>query len=262
MNKGEKAEIYIKAFLLRQKDMGLTDTIFGRISSLSDDSNLAKLVWRDKFQPYLDKFDYKKIQDKIGIKKSPGASKADVTVNGINYSVKLKNEKPSLINHTARPGFENVCCRIGVKIDKFDDIISEYWKKRQKRTIREDVVSNDIKSPFRKHKKYLSPIINYFIFDGTGGGDSDYKADKVLEIDYKALPKNLKIVDKNKYFDSVWPKLVFSMRGGGKSKRGMPKNYPDCKNSSSIGKWTRQTKEGYKGALSVRVGKQIKYFSN
>lgn len=128
MNKGEKAEIYLKAFLLKEKDKSLRNTIFGKISSLSDDGNLDKLTWKDSFQPLLDNFEFEKIIKNIGIEKSPGKSKADITINNVNYSVKLKKEKPSIINHTTRPGFENVCCRIGLKIDEFDKIISEYWK--------------------------------------------------------------------------------------------------------------------------------------
>ena len=254
MNKGEKAEIYLKAFLLKEKDKSLRNTIFGKISSLSDDGNLETLTWKDSFQSHLDNFEFEKIMKYVGIEKSPGRSKADITINNVNYSVKLKNERPSIINHTTRPGFENVCCRIGLKINEFDTIISEYWQKRLGGIITEDVYNRNPMSPFQSHKNYLLPIINYFVFDGTGSGDSAYKADEVLEVDYSSLPNNLKIINKNDYFDSVWPKLDFSIRGGGASMRGMPKTYPNCKNSASIGKWTRKTKDGYKGALSVRVG--------
>jgi len=49
MNKGEKAEIYLKAFLLKEKDKSLRNTIFGEISSLSDDGNLGTLTHKNIF---------------------------------------------------------------------------------------------------------------------------------------------------------------------------------------------------------------------
>jgi len=254
VNKGEEAEIYLKAFLLKEKEKNLGNTIFGNISSLCDDGNLETLTWKDSFQSHLDNFEFENIRDRIGIKKSPGSSKADITINDVNYSIKLRDERPSIINHTTRPGFENICCRIGLKINEFDSIISEYWQKRLGGVITEDVYNRNPMSPFQSHKNYLRPIINYFVFDGTARGYSDYKADEVLEVDYSSLPNNLKIINKDNYFDSVWPRLDFSIRGGGASMRGMPKKYPNCKNSASIGKWTRKTSDGYKGALSVRVG--------
>ena len=254
MNKGEKAEIFLKAMLLRLKDSNETHPILGKIIHLSDDTNLASLQWKSECQKFFDSKEFEKLQKYLGLKKSSNQSKADVTINGINYSIKLQDERPSIINHTTRPGFERICNFLGIKIDTLDKIITEYWKKRSDGIITEDIGNNDRRSPFLSHKEYLKPIINYFVFDGTGSRDSNYVAKKVLVIDYKSMQNGIRIIDKNQYFDDVWPNLVFSLRGGGKSKRGMPKDYPNCKNSASIGMWTNNTSDGYKGALSVRVG--------
>lgn len=253
MNKGESAELFLKAILLRLKDNDGSHPVLGKIIRLSDDRNLESLKWKPKCQKFFDAQEFEKLRDCLGLKKSSSQSKADITINGINYSVKLQDERPSIINHTTRPGFERICDSLGIKIDTLDKIIAAYWKKRSDGTITEDIVNSNIDSPFLSHKEYFRPIINYFVFVGSGSRDSKYVAERVLVMDYKSMQNGIRIIDKNQYYDEVWPNLRFSLRGGGPSKRGMPKNYPNCKNSTSIGKWTNKTQEGYKGALSVRV---------
>ncbi len=254
MNKGEKAEIFFKAKLLYLKDSGEELADIGEITQLSDDSNLEDLEWDSEYLPLLNNRDFECIQKCIGLKKSSNMSKADVTINNISYSIKLKDEKPSIINHTTRLGFERICDQLHIEIEILDGIILEYWKKRFDGTITEDIRNNDPRCPFITYKDYFKPIINYFVFTGSGSKDSKYIAEKVLVLDYKALENVINIYDKDEYFDSIWSNLIFSLRGGGKSKRGMPKNYPNCKDSESISKWTRKIKGEYKGALSVRVG--------
>lgn len=253
MNKGEGAELFLKADLLRLKDSGESHPVLGKILQLSDGKDLENLKWKPQCQSLLDSQEFEDLQECLGLKKSPSRSKTDVTINNVKYSVKLKNEKPSIINHTSRPGFERICTSLGIKIETLDQIIDEYWRRRKKEIITEDIGNDDSRSPFLSHKEDLRPIINYFIFSGTGSADSDYPAEKVLVIDYKLLQTGITVYDKDKYFDHVWPKLVFSLRGGGKAKRGMPKDYPNCEDSESIGRWTKKTSDGYKGALSVRV---------
>lgn len=254
MNKGESAELFLKAILLRLKDNDGPHPVLGKIIRLSDDRNLESLKWKPKCQKFFDAQEFEKLRDCLGLKKSSSQSKADITINGINYSVKLQDERPSIINHTTRPGFERICDSLGIKIDNLDKIIAAYWKKRSDGTITEDIGNNDSRSPFLSHKEYFRPIINYFVFVGSGSRDSKYVAERVLVMDYKSMQNGIRMIDKNQYFDDVWPNLVFSLRGGGKSKRGMPKNYPNCRNRASIEKWVCKTSDGYKGALSVRVG--------
>ena len=254
MNKGEKAEIFFKAKLLYLKDSGEELTDIGEITQLSDDSNLEDLEWDSKYLPLLNNRDFESIQECIGLKKSSNMSKADVTINNISYSIKLKDEKPSIINHTTRPGFERICGILKIEMDPLDQCIEKYWEKRIAGTITEDIRNSDPQCPFTPYKDYFKPIINYFVFTGAGSQDSEFPAEQVLVLDYKALENKINIYNKDQYFDSIWPKLIFSLRGGGESKRGMPKDYPVCADSESIGKWTKETPDGYKGALSVRVG--------
>ncbi len=254
MNVGEKSEVYLKAYLLREKDKNQKNTIFQKITQLSDDENLSELTWTDKAEKYLDTYDVENLKKELSIGKSSTLSKSDITINSVNYSIKEVNANPpSIINHTNRLGFERVCKVLAIDIRTFDKIISDYWQKRMKGIITEDVINSNSKvSPFYNHKEYLRPIINYFLFTGTGSKKSEFPADYILELDYKKLPESLKILKKSEYFDDIWNRLQISVR----SKKGMPKKYPNCKEYDSISKWTKKWQGAYRGALSIRVRKK------
>ena len=193
---------------------------------------------------------HEKIEKILGIGKSKTGTKADVSVNNVRYSVKEMNSAPpAIVNHTPRNGFENVCERIGAQIDTLDSIIDEYWEKRIEGKITEDVSNSNEISPFLKHKKYLKPIINYFLFTGTGSKDSNFPADKALLVKYKDLPEGLEIIKKEDYFESIWKHLVFSLRS-----KGMPPSYEHGNNEyESVRCWTKLKDGRYKGALHIRV---------
>lgn len=249
MNKGEKAELFLKASLLRFKDNNKTHPVLGKIIHLSDDTNLSSLNWKNEANVFLQSFDVTNLVNTLGIGKARASSKADIAINGIQYSLKEINASPpAIVNHTPRPGFENVCKKVGVSIIKLDRIISNYWQLRQQGIIKEDTKTSDQNCPFKPHKKYLKPIIEYFIFTGTGQGDSNHPADKILEINYRNLHNEMKIFEKDTYFDQVWDKLVFSIRS-----KGMSPKYPNCKNHNSISKWTRIAERKPKGSLHIRV---------
>lgn len=252
MNVGEASEIYLKAYLLREKAKGGTNTVFKKIREISDDANLAKIKWNPKAEKFLSGYDVESLAETLQISKASPRSKADISINGTSYSLKeMRGSPPAIVNHTARPGFETACSETGTKIGTLDKIISEYWKKRKSGKIKEDVSNSESMSPFLKHKEYMRPIINYFVFTGTGSGISIHLAEKILEINYRNLPNEMKIIEKNDYFDAVWPKLVFSVR----SKKGMPSKYPDCDNFDSISIWTKMFQGDYRGALHIRTKK-------
>jgi len=228
----------------------MKNTIFGKINELSDYGNLGNLKWEARAEDDLVNFRIDNLIKTLNISKSGMKSKADISINGIRYSIKeVGYNPPAIVNHTPRPGFESVCKNLGVSIQQLDDIICVYWDLRTSGKIKQDTCVSDASCPFTKHKEYLRPIIEYFVFTGSGSGNSKYPADKVLEIDYKNLPREMNIVDKDQYFDDVWESLVFSLRS-----KGMPSDYPDKKNKS-VSKWTREFNEKYKGSLHVRVDK-------
>ena len=249
MNVGEESEHYLKAFLLKRRDENISDTVFGTIKDLSDDGNLSELTWKREADSFLESHDITRLVDVLGIAKSRTSSKSDITVNGVNYSLKETGASPpAIVNHTPRHGFENACNSVNVSIATLDKIISEYWKLRQNGTIKEDTKISDPNCPFSPYKDYLKPIIEYFLFTGTGRGDSNFPADKVLEINYKNLPDEIRIFEKDDYFDQVWDNLQLSIRS-----KGMPPNYPDCDNANSISRWTNIAEGKHKGSLHIRV---------
>ena len=249
MNIGEKSEHYLKAFLLKRRDENISDTVFGKIQDLSDDANLSELKWKSDAEPFLRSYDIPNLVDVLGIAKARTCSKADITVNGTSYSLKeMGASPPAIVNHTPRHGFETACNHVGVSIDELDDIITEYWALRQNGTIKEDTKISDPNCPFRSHKDYLKPIIEYFLFTGTGSGISNFPADKVLEINFRNLPDSMKIFEMDDYYDQIWEKLQLSIRS-----KGMPPRYPECKNFDSISRWTRIAERKFKGSLHIRI---------
>ena len=156
MNIGEKSERFLKAFLLKRRDENITDTVFGKITELSDDTDLSQLSWTKNADSFLSSYDVPNLVKILGIGKAQTGSKADISVNKIKYSLKeINGGPPAIVNHTPRPGFEKVCNRIGVSITKLDKIISDYWSLRQKGIIKQDTKISDKNCPFKLHKKYF-----------------------------------------------------------------------------------------------------------
>ena len=84
---------------------------------------------------------------------------------------------------------------------------------------------------------------------GTGSRDSNFPAEKILNVKYKELPNELEIIEKEDYFESVWENLVFSLRS-----KGMPNGYEHNNHEyESVRRWTRFTDGRYKGALHIRI---------
>jgi hypothetical protein len=258
VNKGENSEYFLKAFLLKQKDRELEETIFRKIEQLSDAENLEELKWEEEYESNLEQWKIEELKKVLDLKKSKSNSKADISINNITYSVKeVSGGKVTIVNQTKRPGFEFVCEQCDSSIKTLDKIIELYWKNRCAGILGEDVRTNQENSPFEKHKEFFRPIINYFLFTGTGSKLSNFPAMKILEInDYKILPKGIKIIEKEDYFDQIWDNLVFSVRS-----YGMPANYPkekDQENHESVKKWTEKIGGKYRGCFNVRVGKNTK----
>ncbi|NLE05562.1 MAG: hypothetical protein GX638_12280, partial [Crenarchaeota archaeon] len=179
--------------------------------------------------------------------------KADVYINNIGYSVKsLQSAPPALVNHTARDGWERACSYVNESIVELDNIIKEYWEKRNSGIISEDIRNSNPLSPFRNHKEYMTKILNYFLFTGSGSRISPSPAEYILEFDNPLNTKTWSIY-KDEYLDKFWNNLIFSLR----SSKGMG-NYPNIKDpnkKASMEKWTVLYEGAYKGALHVRVGK-------
>ena len=251
-NIGEENEVFLKAFLLmmfNNKKPILGDHNIGSIKSLKFSPEGKLPVWKKKYEILIKKRDYSMLK-KIFIK-APMGSKADLEINGIRYSVKNSlGAKSAIVNHTNRLGFLRVLDQLNLDIKPHDKIIDEYWNKRADGEIMEDINNRAENSPFAKHKEYLKPIIEYFLFTGAGAKDSVFPADKVLLFGNPEDPISYKILSKSEAVDGIWDDLTFSMR----SKKGMPNIY-DSKKHKDLASWVRfhpRDSDFPKGALHIR----------
>ena len=263
INSGEIDELLVKLKLIELRDSNKQIQLYGKTETITavgfkeqeygvlpQGTNLLSVVASARNG---DLAQLETLANTVGITKAGVYDKADVYINGIGFSIKsLRAAPPALVNHTARDGWERACSYTKQNITELDEIINEYWDKRKKGIISEDVRNNNPLSPFRNHKDYLKKVLNYFLFTGSGSRVSPSPADYILEFD-NPLEVETWSVYKDEYLDKFWDKLIFSLR----SSKGMG-NYPNIKDSqkkTSMAKWTVLYEGAYKGALHVRVGK-------
>lgn len=257
-NKGEENEVLLKAFLIKchfqylQAGVEIQDgpEEFRKITQLSFGPDSDKIPdWLTKYDKWLEEKDYLKLK---GIfPKAKALFKADICINGIKYSVKSTGAaKTALINHTPRSGVDKVCKKLGIEIAPLDSMVQKYWSLRKSKEIGEDIKNSDDRSPFRSQKAYFKPILNYFLFKGTGyRGDSSFPADKILMFKNPSDPSTYKIITPKDAVDSVWEELTFSMR-----QKGMPTSYSPAKHPI-LAPWVGYTSDDPglpKGSLHVR----------
>ncbi len=256
MNIGERNELIIKLRLVEMRMHNNSASIFNneKIESVgfAGQEYLDIPAGYENYSTFSDK-DLLTLAKATKIAKAGIFDKADVYINGVGYSIKsLSAAPPALVNHTARDGWERVCSKINCDIQLLDSIVARYWDLRLQGVITEDINNSNLHSPFAPHKDYLLPILNYFLFKGSGSRDSKYPADYILDFTNPVDETTWKKYGDN-YIDSHWDKLVFSLR----SSKGMGK-YPNIKDpikKASMTKWTVYHSGGYKGALHVRVTK-------
>lgn len=257
MNQGERDELITQIKLIELRDkkipfngMQISSVGFANkeYQSLPKDFNIDNLL-------NIEDSDLLGFSNKLGIKKSPAGAKADAYINGEGYSLKSNNSAPpALVNHTTRPGFERVA---NADISILDDIIDNYWTLRKSGKIKEDISNSDILSPFNAYKEELKPILNYFLFKGSGSKLSKYQADYILSVVNPLDVNTWKIYDESNALDIIWDKLIFSLRAS----KGMPSGYPDNLSirmqplKTSIDKWTELSSNKYRGALHIRAKK-------
>ncbi len=256
MNVGERDELLFKLYLTYLRDnggqvfgqairtVGFKGTQFGPFPSQYNPSSLKSMT--DKQLTGL--------ATSVGISKAPGKAKADVEINGAGVSLKSSKAAPSaLVNHTTRPGFEFACNHVGISINTLDQIIDNYWQKRLSGIIGEDTRISDQQCPFANHFIYLQPLLEYFLFDGTGGGLSEKPADYLIVFSDPLDECTYKKLTKAEAVNALWTGLTFSVRS-----KGMPNNYNastyNKPNAASIKRWVRYLNGDYKGALHIRSG--------
>ena len=253
MNNGETDELLLKIRLSEMRDKGIP--FYGtRVTSVGFGSQEYGRVPLG-FTRYLGtEGGIRELATSMGITKSAARSKSDVHINGIGFSAKSSSAAPSaLVNHTARPGFENACRYVGVDIHVWDKVVDEYWRLRLAQVIAEDIRNDDVRSPFRNRKEALAPVLKYFFFVGSGSGPSLYPSAYMLSYSSPLDESTWCVLEPQTVIDALWDRLVFSMR----AKKGMPLHYNMDTyrglHSGSLARWTRYCDEDYRGALHVRV---------
>jgi hypothetical protein len=257
MNQGERDELIVQLKLIELKQQSFDLNQVGIVNSvklrneykaLPEGLNLYTILTYSDLQ-------LQSLAISCGISKAGTGYKADTIINGEAISLKSnKSAPPALVNHTTRPGYEFAAFNSGADITHLDEIINEYWELRMSQQIGEDISNSNILSPFRLKKEELKPILNYFLFDGTGGGLSKLPADRVLGFTNPLDITTWRFYDKADAVNLYWDKLVFSLR----SKKGMPNGYPDnmsqkaLSSKSSVDLWTRHINGNHKGALHIR----------
>lgn len=253
-NDGEYDELRIKLRLIEMRDQQVSFNVNGirhTITSVGLENEFLPLPKGINLRSMSD-IEIEKLANSVGAGKAKGSYKADVIINGKGYSVKShRSAPPAIVNHTPRWGWLRICEALNIDIQPLDQMVEEYFKLRLKGIIKEDVYNSDPNSPFSKHKEYLRPIINYFLFKGTGAKDSDYPAEYVLDCTDPYDIRTWIVHDENTYLDKFWDDLKFSMRNKGFS-------YPFTRKSdkwkNSVCKpWAVEIDNVLKGSLHIRV---------
>lgn len=255
MNSGERNELIVKIVLTYMRDNTVKFIDGSSIKTVgsdkSSDYGVFPMIDPKSIPPMSDQA-IERLAKSLGIHKAPVKTKSDVYLNGIGYSIKsFEKAPPAIVNHTARPGFETACNQSGSSIASLDEIIVDYWDLRMAGTITEDVKVSDPNSPFKNYRDYLKPILNYFLFDGSGSGIYDHRASLILDIVDPCDWRTWHILDKSKAVDHVWERLIMSLR----ATKGMPSKY-DPQKHPSVAIWTRKWQGKHRGALHVRVGRE------
>ena len=257
MNKGERDELLIKLKLIEMRDNSIVPAFLGtpiiqlgfgtvQYGRLPSGTNLTAI--RNNDPAILNAC------RATGIGKAPTSYKSDVYINNMGYSLKsLSAAPPALVNHTARPGFEAACRYANVDISILDQMIDNYWALRNAGTIKEDVANSNSNSPFAQYQAYLKPILEYFLFIGTGNCISPFPADFILDYRDPLNDSTWHRYCPATAVNLLWPKLIFSVR----ATKGMPKNYCQVSyngvNATSIARWVKHSSGKYRGALHIRA---------
>lgn len=255
INQGEKDEYLLKLFLVECRNDN-------RVIPIGDKNLVVKSVEnsrREEIEYPERKLDWNSISSgllvyicqKIKAGKAGSFDKADVFINGIGISVKSqRGAAPSIINQTPRDKILRVMKSIDSPIGPLDHIVNRYWFLRMKGGP-EDVSGVSPNNPFtmtedgQSNLPVLKPLLNYFTFRGTGTRDSNAPASFVLSIGNPEDPSTWVYYSEKDFIDSVWGKLVFSIRA-----KGLPSEITE-----EMQPWIKEIDGTKKGTLNVRVKK-------
>jgi hypothetical protein len=224
-NKGEKAEVLLLIKLYHLNELERFDKlieIFGE--EASEGISILNLATDEE------------ILDINKFSKAPSGYKADCkiimkkTKNVYSISIKSKHGgNPAILNHTHRKA--KIFQEGGILYDYLpclDTILQEYISKRVNKTICEDTPITNLTCLKDDHslKEKFIEVLTYFVFDGSGKGYSKCSANAIMTYSDKiTFMKCDSIQDKKTYVESIYDKIVISLRN-----KGMPELIPEyCK---------------------------------
>jgi hypothetical protein len=191
--------------------------------------------------------------------KSKSVYKADVrlkmnlTGNVYNPSIKSKSgSHPAILNHTPRTGkvFNTTSGILKEQMASLDRLMTEYINKRKANIFKEDVSLTRLEClEDIQLRNDIIKVLSYFVFEGTGKGDSIIKADSLLYVKKEDITFIRCDTPESKYayVNSIIEKCVISLRT-----KGMPKQLNEISRL-----WLYEDKSGttvkYKGCFHVRV---------
>ena len=193
------------------------------------------------------------------VKKAKGTSKSDATIKMIktqrSYNMSIKSKtgaNPAILNHTPRSAkiFQESEA-LHKYLPDLDKISHEYNELRSQKIIGEDVNISKLKNMNDMNvSNHIKKVISYFMFEGSGKGDSSQKADSILLYDNN----NIEFIDcsseynKTMYIDKIMDKCIISFRD-----KGMPKNITEsCKPWIFLDQKENGTVK-HKGSLHIRI---------
>lgn len=175
------------------------------------------------------------------------------TQNIYCISIKSKNgANPAILNHTPRNA--KIFREGGVLYDNIswlDKILEDYIDKRNNNVIGEDTSITNLASlndPFVKNK--FMEVLTYFVFEGSGKGDSKCKANAIMtyQDDVITFVKCVSMEEKKEYIQTIYDTIILSLRD-----KGMPTVMTEyCKPWVFI----QNKSDGvikYKGSLHIRM---------
>lgn len=254
VNQGELDEYLIKLFLVdcRQKKLpvpiGEENQIVKSVGSKDEEYGTPRswLDWNSQ-SPKMIVY----VCNQIKAAKSPSGHKSDVYVNGVGISVKSRRGGAvTLINQTSREKIMRVMQSVNSPILPLDRIVDRYWNLRLNGNCGEDVSNTSMPyNPFCRmedgssNEQYLTPLLEYFAFKGSGTEDSPAPADFVLSIGLPDDTSTWVYYSKENFAHAIWDYLIFSIRGKGLPKKRTPEMLP----------WIRKVNGNDKGTLNVRI---------
>lgn len=197
------------------------------------------------------------------IKKTAGSYKADVVVrmkkNQKPYNISIKSTTgapPAILNHTHRNAkvFQQGG-QLNKHLPNIDMLLDEYKGKRTSKTFKEDVSMTNLECI--QNPEIRNSIVNtlaYFLFQGTGSGESKQQADSILvwnkgDMTFKDCTNT---EEQQSYANSILENSVMSLREKGMSKTVHNNMLPWVYEEENNGVLKR------KGCWHIRMDKKMK----